>query len=116
MAVLLGHKGKEQHCPRIASLHGEDMKKKKKKKNKKKKKKRRKKEDKDKREEDKTAGEEDIEGWEEVENCEEEDPPEMQLLLEDVACKEEEGCRNTPLGHTSMFCMTGKPTWLDDYW
>lgn len=55
MAVLLGHKGKEQHCPRIASLHGEDMKKKKKKK-------RRKKEDKDKREEDKTAGEEDIEG------------------------------------------------------
>ncbi len=40
----------------------------------------------------------------------------MQLLLEDVACKEEEGCRNTPLGHTSMFCMTGKPTWLDDYW
>jgi len=51
---LLGHKGKEQHCPRIASLHGEDMKKKKKK--------RRKKEDKDKREEDKTAGEEDIEG------------------------------------------------------
>ncbi len=55
MAVLLGHKGKEQHCPRIASLHGEDMKKKKKK--------RRKKEDKDKREEDKNAaGEEDIEG------------------------------------------------------
>lgn len=41
--------------------------------------------------------------------CEDKDPPEMQLLLEDIACEEEEACRNTPPGHTSMFCMTRRP-------
>ena len=28
-----------------------------------------------------------------MEQCEGEDPPEMQLLLEDVACEEEEACK-----------------------
>ena len=44
-----------------------------------------------------------------MEQYEEEDPPEMQLLLEDVACEEEEACRSTPPGHTSIVCMTRKP-------